>query len=50
MNGKACWDCHREVPHTRGRSETSTPNALVPMPESNLPGWLTNLVSKEQGD
>ncbi len=50
MKGKACWDCHREVPHTRGRSETSTPNALVPMPESNLPGWLTNLVNKEQGE
>ncbi len=46
MNGKACWDCHRDVPHTRNRSEMSTPNALVPMPQSNVPSWLSKLVNK----
>ncbi len=47
MNGNACWDCHREVPHTRSRSLSSTPNARVPLPESNVPEWLNNLVNKK---
>ena len=42
-NGMACWDCHREVTHTRSRSISSTPNALVPLPESNVPKWLSNM-------
>lgn len=46
MNGNACWDCHREVPHTRSRSESSTPNSHVPMPQSNVPDWLSELVNK----
>ncbi|MBN1639265.1 MAG: cytochrome c nitrite reductase small subunit [Ignavibacteriales bacterium] len=25
-----CWECHREVPHGRVRSETSTPFARIP--------------------
>lgn len=44
--GKACWDCHRDVPHTRSRSESSTPNAIVPLPESVVPDWLTKLTDK----
>lgn len=48
MNGKACWDCHREVPHTRSRSLSSTPNALVPMPKSNVPEWLNKMMNKEK--
>ena len=40
MRGHACWDCHRDVPHTRSRSEVSTPNAPVPMPDTNVPDWL----------
>lgn len=46
MNGNACWDCHREVPHTRSRSASSTPNMHVPMPEANIPDWLMNVVNK----
>lgn len=46
MNGKACWDCHRDVPHTRSRSLSATPNALVPMPETNVPSWLDKLMAK----
>ena len=46
MNGMACWDCHRDVPHTRSRSLSSTPNALVPMPQSNVPQWLDEMVGK----
>ncbi len=44
LNGKACWDCHRDVPHTRSRSLSSTPHALVPMPTSNVPEWLNKMI------
>ena len=37
--GKACWDCHREVPHGKV-SLSSTPNGLVPYPKSIVPEWL----------
>ena len=43
--GSVCWDCHRNVPHTRSRSLSSTPHARVPMPENNIPQWLQNLTS-----
>ncbi len=43
IGGKACWDCHRDVPHTRSRSLSSTPNARIPMPESNVPEWLSEM-------
>lgn len=42
--GKACWDCHREVPHGGGNSAASTPDALVPYPESPVPGWLKKMM------
>lgn len=41
-NGKACWDCHRDVPHG-GNSLSSTPGAIVPYPESPLPEWLQKM-------
>ena len=37
--GKACWDCHRNVPHGKN-SLSSSPNSLVPYPKSIVPGWL----------
>ena len=46
-NGHACWDCHRDVPHTRSRSEVSTPNALVPMPDTTVPDWLNDAMSQK---
>lgn len=46
-NGKACWDCHREVPHGGRNSLSSTPNALVPHPESPVPDWLQGLIGKK---
>jgi cytochrome c nitrite reductase small subunit len=42
-----CWDCHRQVPHGDVRSLSSTPNALVPLPESPVPEWLRKAKSKE---
>jgi len=37
--GKACWDCHRNVPHGKN-SLSSTPNSLTPYPKSIVPKWL----------
>lgn len=45
IGGSVCWDCHRDVPHTRSRSLSSTPDARVPMPESNVPEWLQKIIS-----
>jgi len=42
-DGKACWDCHREVTHGKiGLS--SAPNALVPYPKAIVPEWLKKLI------
>ena len=41
---KACWDCHREVPHTRISNLASAPNAIVPLPASPVPGWLQEML------
>jgi cytochrome c nitrite reductase small subunit len=43
--GKACWDCHRDVPHMGANSLSSTPSALIPYPKSNVPDWLKNIRS-----
>jgi len=40
---RMCWDCHREVPHGRVNSLSSTPNAQVPLPESPVPDWIKKL-------
>ncbi len=41
--GKACWDCHRNVPHGGISSIHSAPNApLTPLPKSPIPQWLKN--------
>ncbi len=40
---RKCWECHREVPHGRVNSLSSTPNARVPLPPSPVPDWLKAL-------
>lgn len=42
-DGRLCWDCHREVPHGRVKSLSSTPHARVPLPGSPVPDWLRKL-------
>lgn len=37
---RSCVDCHREVPHGRIHSLSSTPNAAVPPPSATFPDWL----------
>ncbi len=44
--GKLCWGCHREVPHGKVTSLSSTPNAFVPELNEPVPGWLRKLISK----
>lgn len=46
--GKACWDCHREIPHTRERSLSSSPNAIAPLPQSPVPKWLKNIMTNKK--
>lgn len=45
---KKCWDCHREVPHGRVNSLSSTPKAKVPLPESPVPNWLKKELSNQR--
>ncbi len=40
---RSCTECHREVPHGRVNSLSSTPNARVPLPPSPVPDWLNEL-------
>lgn len=39
-NAKLCWDCHREVPHGRVHSLSSTPDAIIPKKNYTIPDWL----------
>jgi cytochrome c nitrite reductase small subunit len=41
--GKACWDCHRNVPHGKN-SLSSTPNSLVPYPKAIAPEWIKKMI------
>ncbi|MDL2221012.1 cytochrome c nitrite reductase small subunit [Parabacteroides sp. OttesenSCG-928-N08] len=45
--GKACWECHTQVPHTKISSLTSAPDALVPLPASPVPDWLKEMMKKK---
>ena len=38
--GKACWDCHAQVPHTKVSNLSASPHAIVPLPKSPVPDWL----------
>ncbi|MFI3279991.1 MAG: cytochrome c nitrite reductase small subunit [Rikenellaceae bacterium] len=46
--GKACWDCHRNVPHTKISNTASSPNALAPMPSSPVPDWLKSKMNNSK--
>jgi len=37
---RKCWECHKDVPHGKIRSLSSTPFALTPLPGSPVPEWL----------
>lgn len=46
--GKACWDCHTQVPHTNVSNLSSSPNAIVPLPASPVPEWLKNVMKDKK--
>ena len=48
--GKACWDCHRDVAHMKMNSLSSTPCAefVEPMPPSPVPDWLQKILGKKK--
>jgi len=39
-NGKACWDCHTQVPHTKVSNITAPSNVIAPFPKSPIPEWI----------
>jgi cytochrome c nitrite reductase small subunit len=41
---RRCGECHRETPHGRVNSLSSTPNARVPVPGSPVPDWLKRYI------
>jgi cytochrome c nitrite reductase small subunit len=43
---RACTDCHREVPHGRIHSLSSTPNAAVPPLTPVAPEWLERALDR----
>ncbi len=40
----ACWHCHRDIPHGKISSTAMSPNAIVPLPESQVPDWLKKML------
>lgn len=46
--GKACWDCHRDIPHTMVSSLSESPNAIVPLPRSPVPDWLKKVMKDKK--
>ena len=46
-DGKLCWDCHVEVPHSSVRSLSAAPHALVERLPSVMPAWLEKLSGQE---
>ncbi|NUM37407.1 MAG: cytochrome c nitrite reductase small subunit [Candidatus Brocadiae bacterium] len=46
--GRLCWDCHRETPHGKVRSLSSSPYSKVPTTKSMVPDWMNELMKKEK--
>lgn len=45
---KYCWDCHRETPHGKIHSLSSTPYARVPKLEPIMPEWITKFIEEKK--
>lgn len=45
--GKLCWDCHREVPHGRVNSLSTSTYARVPKLGTAVPDWLQKVMNKD---
>lgn len=47
---RPCVDCHREVPHGRVHSLSSTPNAAVPDLGPAVPEFIRKITTNDDGD
>ena len=47
-DGKLCWECHREVPHGRVGSLSTSTYARVPRLGSAVPQWLKDLMKNDE--
>ena len=47
IEGRKCWECHREVPHGRVNSLSSVPNAQIPQTKTPIPAWINNLLKSK---
>ncbi|MBK1876688.1 cytochrome c nitrite reductase small subunit [Pelagicoccus mobilis] len=45
--GKLCWDCHRETPHGKVNSLSSTQWARTPTLDPVMPEWMNKQLSKQ---
>lgn len=43
-----CWDCHRETPHGRVNSLSSTPYARVPKLAPVIPEWMNTIIETKK--
>lgn len=48
QTGRYCWSCHRETPHGRVNSLSSTPYANVPQLNPVIPEWLQKFTDSEK--
>ncbi len=46
--GKLCWDCHREVPHGRVTSLSTSTYARIPRMGSAVPKWMQEMMKKDK--
>ncbi|MDR1545111.1 MAG: cytochrome c nitrite reductase small subunit [Deltaproteobacteria bacterium] len=47
-DNKACWDCHRDIAHTRLSSISSVEYGSLPLPASPVPAWLESMLKKSK--
>ena len=43
---RECWDCHKEVPHGKVNSLTSTPYARASQKSEIIPNWIKEEINK----
>lgn len=45
-DGRYCWSCHREVPHGRVNSLSSTPSGNIPKTKTPIPKWIEDIMKE----
>jgi cytochrome c nitrite reductase small subunit len=47
VEDRYCWDCHRETPHGRVNSLSSTPFARIPVKTPIIPDWMKEIIENK---